>query len=178
MRKRWGGWRSSRTLTYQWRHPGSMCAAIAARSAAARCERRFLERLRGNLAVLEGAAWTRCGSGLVRNCRYGGRRGTASRCATHDVLVQPGYFYDFENPKYMVLESAYCFRVFRGRGRTTSTRVKPFLSDGASSYRGHEIESVFGDYHRARAMIAGLADFERNVEEDGFYLAVVSRGRF
>ncbi len=37
----------------------------------------ILDRLRGNLAVLEGAR-ARCGSGMVRDCADGGRRGTAA----------------------------------------------------------------------------------------------------
>jgi len=72
---------------------------------------RILERLRGNLAVLQGAALdVEAGWYAIVPMEEGAE---LRLLRDHDVLVQPGYFYDFENPKYMVLSLLTAPEVFR-----------------------------------------------------------------
>ena len=52
----------------------------------------------------------------------------------HDVLVQPGYFYDFEKSDYVVISLLTPAEVFQGRYRTNSTRVKPSSTEGGTSF--------------------------------------------
>lgn len=62
---------------------------------------RILERLRGNLEILHGAALeVEAGWYAIAPLAEGAE---LRLLRDHNVLVQPGYFYDFENPKYMVL---------------------------------------------------------------------------
>ena len=71
----------------------------------------ILERLRGNLAVLQGAALeVEAGWYAIVPMEEGAE---LRLLRDHDVLVQPGYFYDFENPKYMVLSLLTAPAVFR-----------------------------------------------------------------
>ncbi len=71
----------------------------------------ILERLRGNLAVLQGAALeVEAGWYAIVPMEEGAE---LRLLRDHDVLVQPGYFYDFENPKYMVLSLLTAPEVFR-----------------------------------------------------------------
>jgi alanine-synthesizing transaminase len=60
----------------------------------------ILDRLRGNLAILPGALEVEAGWYAIVPVEEGAE---LRLLRDHDVLVQPGYFYDFENPKYMVL---------------------------------------------------------------------------
>ena len=78
-------------------------------------QRQILERLHGNLAVLAGAALkVEAGWYAVVSMKGPMEEGAELRLLRdHDVLVQPGYFYDFENPKYMVLSLLTAPEVFR-----------------------------------------------------------------
>jgi alanine-synthesizing transaminase len=72
---------------------------------------RIIERLRGNLALLQGAALeVEAGWYAIVPMEEGAE---LRLLRDHDVLVQPGYFYDFENPKYMVLSLLTAPEVFR-----------------------------------------------------------------
>ena len=72
---------------------------------------RIRERLRENLAVLRGAALeVEAGWYAIVPMEEGAE---LRLLRDHDVLVQPGYFYDFENPKYMVLSLLTAPEVFR-----------------------------------------------------------------
>jgi hypothetical protein len=71
----------------------------------------ILERLRGNLTILQGAALeVEAGWYAIVPMQEGAE---LRLLRDHDVLVQPGYFYDFENPKYMVLSLLTAPEVFR-----------------------------------------------------------------
>jgi alanine-synthesizing transaminase len=71
----------------------------------------ILERLRGNLAVLQGAALeVEAGWYAIVPMEEGAE---LRLLRDYNVLVQPGYFYDFENPKYMVLSLLTAPEVFR-----------------------------------------------------------------
>jgi hypothetical protein len=62
---------------------------------------RIMKRLRENFAVVRGAALeVEAGWSAIVPMEEGAE---LRLLRDHDVLVQPGYFYDFENPKYMVL---------------------------------------------------------------------------
>ncbi len=63
-------------------------------------QRQILERLRGNLAVLRPAFDVEAGWYAILSRDEGAE---LRLLRDHDVLVQPGYFYDFENPRYIVL---------------------------------------------------------------------------
>jgi alanine-synthesizing transaminase len=72
---------------------------------------RILERLKRNLAVLQGAALdVEAGWYAIVPMEEGAE---LRLLRDHDLLVQPGYFYDFENPKCMVLSLLTAPEVFR-----------------------------------------------------------------
>ncbi len=74
-------------------------------------QEQILERLLGNLAVLKGAALeVEAGWYAIVPMEEGAE---LRLLRDHDVLVQPGYFYDFENPKYMVVSLLTAPEVFR-----------------------------------------------------------------
>jgi alanine-synthesizing transaminase len=74
-------------------------------------QRQIVERLRANLAVLDGAALeVEAGWYAIVALEEGAE---LRLLRDHDVLVQPGYFYDFENPKYMVLSLLTAPEMFR-----------------------------------------------------------------
>jgi len=90
------------------------CALPSLLELRAPVQAQILERLRGNLAVLRGAALeVEAGWYAVVPMKEPMEEGAVRLLRDHDVLVQPGYFYDFENPKYMVLSLLTEPEVFR-----------------------------------------------------------------
>ena len=138
-------------------------------------QRQILERLRGNLAVVAGAA-ARSGGGLVRDCADGGRRGIAPAARPRRAGAA-GILLRFRKPEVYGAESAHSRRRFSGKGSHDFDSREAFFERRRHEFRGHQIQSACSGTTRARDEIAGLADVERNVEEEGFDFAVVLRAR-
>ena len=86
-------------------------------------QQQILDRLRANLAWLQEAVrgsdscgcWTSRADG-TRSCacpRFAARRNGRSHFSSRGVLVQPGYFYDFESEAYLVVSLLTPEAIFR-----------------------------------------------------------------
>ena len=78
-------------------------------------QRQIIGRLRGNLETLRGSGlrWLDVEAGWYAVVA-GQEEGIEMRMLRdHGVLVQPGYFYDFENPGYIVISLLTRPEVFR-----------------------------------------------------------------
>jgi hypothetical protein len=67
--------------------------------------------------------------------------------------------------------------MFLKKGSHDFDSGEAFFERWRFQFCGHQIEGLFGDYTRAGS-IAGFADFQRDVEEEGFDFAVVRAGQF
>jgi alanine-synthesizing transaminase len=77
-------------------------------------QRQILDRLRGNLAVLKASSLRMLDIEAGWYAILPQPEGSELRLLReHDVLVQPGYFYDFENPGYIVLSLLTAPEIFR-----------------------------------------------------------------
>lgn len=77
-------------------------------------QRQILDRLRGNLSVLRASGLRMLEVEAGWYAIVSQAEGAELRLLrAHDVLVQPGYFYDFENPAYMVLSLLTAPEIFR-----------------------------------------------------------------
>jgi alanine-synthesizing transaminase len=77
-------------------------------------QRQILDRLRANLAVLKASGLRMLDIEAGWYAILPRPEGSELRLLReHDVLVQPGYFYDFENPGYIVLSLLTASEIFR-----------------------------------------------------------------
>ena len=95
----------------------------------------------------------------------------------HDVLVQPGYFYDFESSGYIVLSLLTPPDVFReGVGRLRLA-AEAFFDGGRDEFRRHQIERVIRN-DRVRARRCGPCRPRAAYRRTGLRFRSRARARF